>query len=697
METTIWNTPVAYLKSVGPKRAEVLATDLEISTFDDLLHYFPKKYVDRSRVTPIRDLRDGDLATIIGKLGRMDWVQSLKSPRLTTTIRDATGFVELTWFQAVKHVGSKFKEGDEVVCFGRITSFRDRLQITHPELEPLSDDPAESLSIMPFYGTTEKMKRLFMDSRGLRRTMKQLLEHADKIPEILPASVIHERGLMSRAEAFKNIHFPTSFQHLYEARRRLKFEELFFFELLMAKRKAIFARTRPAPPFVKVGDVFNEFYHKHLPFPLTNAQKRVVREIRNDLAKSVQMNRLVQGDVGSGKTMVALLSMLLAVDNGYQAAMMAPTEILAEQHYVNLSRYLEPLNIRLALVAGSQTKKQRQSAVYGLAAGITHIAVGTHALVEDSVEFFKLGLTIIDEQHKFGVRQRAALWLKGKDLLPHNMMMTATPIPRTLAMTLYGDADVSIIDELPPGRKPVKTEVYAESQRLTVIGFVKKQIAAGRQVYVVYPLVAESSKLDLLAAEQGYEAWQRALPDVPIGIVHGKMKPDAKDFEMKRFKEGATKILVSTTVIEVGVDVPNATVMVIENSERFGLSQLHQLRGRVGRGGEQSFCLLMSSKNVSQEAKKRLEAMCLTNDGFYISQIDLEIRGPGDFLGTRQSGLPDFRIADVTQDGDVIQEAKQSAFALIDADPGLTLDAHRPCAEYLHHYIQKFKLEELSA
>ncbi|MDW8333301.1 MAG: ATP-dependent DNA helicase RecG, partial [Bacteroidia bacterium] len=556
-----WTTSVAFLKSVGAKRAEVLAAELGISTYEDLLHYFPKKYVDRSRVTPIRELRDGDMAAIIGKLGRMEWVQSLKTPRLTTTIRDGTGYVELTWFQAVKHVGSKFKEGDEVVCFGKVSVYRDRLQIVHPELESLSDDPSEALAILPFYATTEKTKRLYMDSRGLRRAVKQLLEHADKIEENLPTSVVGEYGLISRSEAFKNIHFPAGFERLYEARRRLKFEELFFFELAMARRRAILTRSRPAPAFSRVGQTFNEFYHKHLPFPLTNAQKRVIKEIRADLAKNVQMNRLVQGDVGSGKTMVALFSMLLAVDNGYQAALMAPTEILAEQHYVNLSRYLDPLNVRVALISGGRSAKERRAALYGLAAGLTHIAVGTHALIEDSVEFHKLGLTIIDEQHKFGVRQRAALWLKGKDVLPHNMMMTATPIPRTLAMTLYGDADVSIIDELPPGRKPVKTEVYSETQRLTVVGFVKKQIAEGRQAYVVYPLVAESSKLDLLAAEQGYEAWRRALPDVPIGIVHGKMKPEAKDLEMRRFKEGTTKILVSTTVIEVGVDVPNATVM----------------------------------------------------------------------------------------------------------------------------------------
>jgi ATP-dependent DNA helicase RecG len=697
METDFWNTPIAYLKSVGPKRAEILAAELEIRVYDDLLHYFPKKYVDRSRVMPIRELRDGDTATIIGRLGRMEMIQSTKSPRLTTTLRDATGYVELTWFQAARHTATKYKEGDEVLCFGRVSTFRDKKQIAHPELEPLPTDPTEALNILPFYGTTEKMKRAYMDSRGMRRMVKQLLEHADKIPENLPAGVLREYRLMSRAEALKNIHFPANFQHLYDARRRLKFEELFFFELVMARRKALFARSRPAPAFVKVGEHFNNFYHRHLPFPLTNAQKRVIREIRADLAKTVQMNRLVQGDVGSGKTIVALFSMLLAVDNGYQAALMAPTEILAEQHYANLSRYLEPLNIRVALIAGSQTKKLRRSAVYGLAAGITHVAVGTHALVEDSVQFYNLGLTIIDEQHKFGVRQRAGLWLKGKDILPHNMMMTATPIPRTLAMTLYGDADVSIIDELPPGRKPVKTEVYSESQRLTVIGFIQKQIAAGRQAYIVYPLVAESSKLDLLAAEQGHEAWQRALPNVRIGIVHGKMKPEAKDVEMKLFKEGVTKILVSTTVIEVGVDVPNATVMVIENSERFGLSQLHQLRGRVGRGGEQSYCLLMTSKNISQEAQKRLDAMCLTNDGFYISQIDLEIRGPGDFLGTRQSGLPDFRVADVTQDADVIQQAKQAAFALVDADPALKDEQHQNCAHHLARYVEKFKLEELSA
>lgn len=697
-----WERDVAYLRGVGPKRATLLREALEVHTFKDLAMLFPRKYVDRSQVTKIKDvtyLNEGQFVTLVGKLGKFDAPPGGKVTRLVSTLRDETGWAELTWFQGARYVASKFKEGEEVVIFGRVGFFQQKLQFTHPEIESLRDgeDTLDALKIVPFYSSTEALKKQGLDARGLRRLTHALIAGADEpFPEILTPEILTEYRLPNRPFALANIHFPQDFPQLEQAKRRFKFEEFFFFELIMARRKTFLQPQRGARPFTRVGELFNEFYANHLPFTLTGAQKRVVKEIRHDLAKPIQMNRLVQGDVGSGKTMVAVLAMLLALDNGYQALLMAPTEILAEQHFHNIYRYLSPLNVSIELVVGAQRKKLRNSIIYNLVTGTSKIAVGTHALLEESIQFQNLGLTIIDEQHKFGVLQRARLWSKAP-VYPHNLAMTATPIPRTLGLTLYGDVDLSIIDELPPGRKPVKTVVKSQANRLEVNGFVAKQLALGRQIYIVYPLVEESAKLDLAAVTEGYESTCRAFPNARVGIVHGKMKPDAKEFEMQRFKKGETHILVSTTVIEVGVDVPNASVMVIENAERFGLSQLHQLRGRVGRGAEQSFTILVASHKLSKEARRRLDAMTMTNDGFKISEIDLEIRGPGDFMGTRQSGLPEFRIANIATDGAILEQAKTAAFDLARRDALLQAPECAALKAFFEAYVAQHNLQDLIA
>ncbi len=689
-----WKQEITYLKKVGPKRAELLNSEAGISVFGDLLTYFPRKYVDRSQVHRIRDIRS-EMAqvTLLGKITEIEEVKGNKGPRLNATFTDGTGTVELVWFKGVKFMKESLKVGEEIVVFGGPRIFGRSIQIAHPEIEK-GKSPEElihSLKIIPLYNSTEKLKLGGLDSKGFRGILSSLLEIGkDEITENLAPWIMQKYGMLSRRNAFQQIHFPDDFEHLQKGQDRLKFEEFFFFQLIMAHRKLVEQPLRPSHPFPTVGKHFNEFYEKFIPFELTGAQKRVLREIRADLKRPIQMNRLVQGDVGSGKTMVAFMAMLLAIDNGFQAAIMAPTEILAEQHFSKIKAYCQPLGLKVAMLTGSVKGSARNQLLLELREGIIDILVGTHALIEDHVRFKRLGMVVVDEQHKFGVMQRAKLWGKA-DLSPHNMVMTATPIPRTLALTLFGDIDVSKIDELPPGRKPVITAVRTEAQRLQVFGFMQKELDAGRQVYVVYPLVEENEKLDLIAVTEGYEALSRRFGVEKVGIVHGRMKSDAKDYEMQRFKRGETTILVATTVIEVGVDVPNASVMVIENSNRFGLSQLHQLRGRVGRGADQSFCILMSGPKPSEDAKKRMRAMVDTHDGFKIAEIDLKLRGHGDFLGTRQSGtIPELRLANFLEDADIFEMAREAAFTLIQNDPALEKPEHQGVKAYLDQYRRKY-------
>jgi ATP-dependent DNA helicase RecG len=689
-----WKQEITYLKKVGPKRAEMLNADAGIFLFGDLLTYFPRKYVDRSQVHRIRDIRS-DMAqvTLLGKITAFEETKGQKGGRLNATFTDGSGEIELVWFKGLRYVKETLKIGEEIVVFGSPKIFGRTIQIAHPEIEKgkSPEEMVHSLKIIPLYASTEKLKNAGLDSKGFRAIVSNMMEMGkDEISENLSPAIMQKYGLLSRRNAFMQIHFPDDFQMLEKGQNRLKFEEFFFFQLIMAHRKLVEQPLRPSHPFPVVGRHFNEFYEKYIPFELTGAQKRVLKEIRADLRRPIQMNRLVQGDVGSGKTMVAFMAMLLALDNGFQAAIMAPTEILAEQHYSKIKGYGAPMGVRVAMLTGSVKGAARKQLLLELAGGHIDILVGTHALIEDHVRFQRLGLVVVDEQHKFGVMQRAKLWSKA-DLSPHNMVMTATPIPRTLALTLFGDIDVSKIDELPPGRKPVLTAVRTEAQRLQVFGFMQKEIEAGRQVYVVYPLVEENEKLDFIAVTEGYEAMSRRFPDLHVGIVHGRMKPEAKDFEMQRFKKGETKILVATTVIEVGVDVPNASVMVIENSNRFGLSQLHQLRGRVGRGAEQSYCILMASEKNSEDAKKRLRAMVDTHDGFKIAEIDLKLRGHGDFLGTRQSGvIPELRLANFIEDGELFEIAREAAFALISEDPALAKPENQGIRAYLDQYRKKY-------
>lgn len=674
-----WETGITYLKKVGPKRATVLEQEAGIKTYGDLLHYFPRKYIDKSQLYQIRQIRsDVSFVTLIGKIDSFELIKGKKGSRLIGYFSDESGELELIWFKGIRWVREKIKEGQEIVVFGSPRFFGRKAQIAHPEVEILQDRETylKSLKIVPDYPSTEKLKAAGLDSKGIRGLMTYLLEIGTQdLRESLSPSIMSTFRLMRHKEAFLQIHFPDSFDQLREAQRRLKFEELFFFQLLQAQRRLVEQPRHPAFPFPKVGDYFNTFFHEHLPFELTGAQKRVIKEIRRDLSKATQMNRLVQGDVGSGKTIVAFMIMLIALDNGFQATMMAPTEILAEQHYNNLLKYGGPLGLRVGFLSGSVRGAARKQLLFELEEGHVHILVGTHAVIEDPVRFQSLALVVVDEQHKFGVLQRAKLLRKAPGFparYPHNLAMTATPIPRTLAMTVYGDMDGSRIDELPPGRTPVITAVRGEGQRLEVFGFIKRELSKGRQAYIVYPLVEESEKLDYLAVTEGYEAISRAFPkpDYQVGIIHGRMKPEDKEQEMQRFKKHETNILVATTVIEVGVDVPNATLMVIENAEKFGLSQLHQLRGRVGRGGEQSYCILMvGGKKTSEEAKKRLRAMVNTTDGFEIARFDLRLRGPGDFLGTRQSGIPEFKLAHIVEDETILMEANAAATELVETDP----------------------------
>lgn len=670
-------TPLAYLKGVGPKRAELLQKELGLFTYEHLLHHYPFRYIDRTRFYKIGELNpDMPLVQVIGKVVSKDTIGEKQKKRIVIKFEDETGRMELVWFQSLKWVEENIYRGNTYIAFGKPNFFNGSFSISHPDLENYprkQTGVAGNITLQPIYSSTEKLKKAFLDSKGIQKLIYQVLElHINEVRETLPKYILEKYKLIGKKDALISIHFPSNTNMLQQAERRLKFEELFFIQLQLLHNKHLRSLKFKGALFNDVGDRIHKFYNEIIPFDLTNAQKRVVKEIRIDTQRGTQMNRLVQGDVGSGKTVVALMSMLLANDNGYQACMMAPTEILARQHYESLVGMLKGELANVAILTGTTTKKQRTVLHAQLENGEIDILVGTHALIEDKVKFKNLGLVVIDEQHRFGVEQRAKLWKKNS-IPPHILVMTATPIPRTLAMTLYGDLDVSVIDELPAGRKPIETKHLLESQRMRMFGFMKQEIAKGRQVYVVYPLIKESEKLDLLHLEAGIEqlGYQFPLPQYQISIVHGKLNNVDKQFEMQRFIDGKTQIMVATTVIEVGVNVPNASVMVIENAERFGLSQLHQLRGRVGRGAEQSFCILMSGNKLNPTSKKRLETMVRTNNGFEISEIDLELRGPGDITGTQQSGTVELKVADLVKDQVILKEARNTVIEIFDQDPNL--------------------------
>ncbi len=675
------DTPIEFLKGVGPKRAELLRAEVEIFNFQDLLCFFPFRYIDRSRFYMIREVT-GDMpyVQIRGKISDIQLHGKQRTTRMTATLSDATGSLELVWFRGFKWLKDKFKPGIEYIVFGKPTLFGRFYNIAHPEVEPVTPGAINQSSAMqPVYNSTEKLRARGLDSKGIGRLLKTLLESsAGHIPETLPESILKPLKLVSRETALHEIHFPTNTQSLQKAQARLKFEELFYLQLNLLRQKLVRLDKAKGYIFSVVGENFNNFFFNRLAFELTGAQKRVMKEIRSDTLSGKQMNRLLQGDVGSGKTVIAVMSMLIALDNGFQACLMAPTEILAFQHYESVRNMLKDMGVQLALLTGSSKQSERKTILSGLKEGSIRIIIGTHALIEDVVAFDRLGMAVIDEQHRFGVAQRARLWAKSTTP-PHVLVMTATPIPRTLAMTLYGDLDVSVIDELPPGRKPIKTVHQYDRNRLKVFGFIRDQIAKGRQVYVVYPLIKESEKLDLKDLNDGYESIVREFPppQYAVSIVHGKMKPADKDWEMQRFVSGSTQIMVATTVIEVGIDVPNASVMVIESAERFGLSQLHQLRGRVGRGADQSYCILMSKDALSADARKRLGVMVSTNDGFQIAETDLQLRGPGDIQGTQQSGLLDLKIADLTKDEAILKYARAQARDLLENDPNIQKSENR--------------------
>jgi ATP-dependent DNA helicase RecG len=682
MGTAFLDTPIEYLKGIGPQRAEVLKKELGMYTFRDLLTHYPFRYVDRTRFQNIKDVtEDLPFVQFRGVIESLTVIGTKRAQRLVAVFRDNTGIIELVWFQGHKWMAEKLRTQTEYIVFGKPTRFGGKYNIAHPEIElATAENLALKSAFQAVYSSTEKLKTKGLDSEGLRKIIKQLiaLMPPGTLEESLSEEVLSDYKLVSKEDAVKHIHFPDNNLHLQKAQYRLKFEELFYVQLKLLRLHHQTVKTVPGAVFSKVGHYFNEFYNKHLPFQLTNAQKRVVKEIRTDMGSGHQMNRLLQGDVGSGKTLVALLSMLLALDNNFQACLMAPTEILANQHFITISEQVFHLGINVKLLTGSSTQKERKSLLAQLQNGDIHILIGTHALIEDNVMFKNLGLVVIDEQHRFGVAQRAKLRDKGK-IPPHILIMTATPIPRTLAMTFYGDLDTSVIDEMPPGRKPIKTMHFMEPQRLRVIGFIREQISLGRQVYIVYPLIQESEKMDLQNLQKGYEDIVKEFPppQYQVSIVHGKLKADQKEFEMQRFVKGETQIMVATTVIEVGVNVPNASVMVIESAERFGLSQLHQLRGRVGRGAEQSYCILMTSYKLGKDSRTRMETMVRTNDGFEISEVDLKLRGPGDIEGTQQSGVLDLKIADLVHDGQILQMARTAAQTVLNEDGELKLDKNK--------------------
>ena len=668
-----FNTPIEYLKGVGPQRAVLLNKELNIFTYGDLIQHYPFRYEDRTRFFTIQEIHNEmPYVQLKGKITSKELIGAGPKRRMVCYLQDETGKIELVWFQGVSWIAEKIRVGVEYVAFGKPSKFGNHFNIAHPELEEVAlASPEKARSMQPVYPLTERLRSRRLDTRAISKLMQELLGIArDKIRETLPERILRSEKLLAKKDALIGIHFPSDHEALGRAQRRLKFEELFYIQLRLLKLKLVRKEKYRGIPF-NDASLVTRFYQDHLPFQLTEAQKKVIREIYADMRSGKQMNRLLQGDVGSGKTIVGFICMLLVVGSDAQCALMAPTEILAQQHFNNLQKYADRMQITTALLTGSTRKKARSEVHEGLLSGKLKILIGTHALLEEEVQFRKLGLAVIDEQHRFGVSQRSKLWQKNEDVFPHVLVMTATPIPRTLAMTLYGDLDVSVIDELPAGRKPIRTIHKYDAHRLEVNHFLKKQIEAGRQVYIVYPLIEESAKVDLKHLMDGYESACRAFPDVAISILHGKMKPDAKDYEMARFVRGETRIMVATTVIEVGVDVPNASVMIIENAERFGLSQLHQLRGRVGRGAEQSYCLLITDYKLGKESKARIETMVRTNNGFEIAETDLKLRGPGDLMGTQQSGVLDLLIADLGRDGQLLQRAREVAGDILEKDPDL--------------------------
>ncbi|MCZ8088954.1 ATP-dependent DNA helicase RecG [Flavobacterium sp.] len=682
MSYQLLQTPIEYLKGVGPQRGELLRKELGIHRYEDLINFYPNRYIDRTRYYKINELQNNPAEVqIIGKIINIKTVEFGKAKkRLVATFVDETGEMELVWFQGHKWIRESLKINIPYVIFGKVTSFNGQYNMAHPEMELLSEHEQSLRSaLQPVYPSTETLTNRGISNRVVNKMMQQLfLETQAKFTETLPQYLLDELKLIPKNAALFNIHFPKSPELLAKAQFRLKFEELFFIQLQLITKNLVRKHKIKGHPFTIIGENFNNFYKNHLPFELTNAQKKVLKEIRNDLGSNAQMNRLLQGDVGSGKTIVALMAMLIALDNGFQSCLMAPTEILANQHFNGLTELASTLNINIKILTGSTKTSERKIIHEELENGSLHILIGTHALLEDKVQFQNLGLAIIDEQHRFGVEQRSKLWKKN-EIPPHVLVMTATPIPRTLAMSLYGDLDVSVIDELPPGRKPIQTVHRYDSNRLKVWKFIKDEIAKGRQIYIVYPLIQESETMDYKDLMDGYESISRdfPLPNYSISIVHGKMKPAEKDSEMKRFAEGKTNIMVATTVIEVGVNIPNASVMIIESAERFGLSQLHQLRGRVGRGAEQSYCILMTSHKLSNESKIRLETMCKTNDGFEIAEVDLKLRGPGDIMGKQQSGVLNLQIADLVKDKDILVVARNEAIKLLKKDSSMSLPEHQ--------------------
>lgn len=668
----ILNQDIQYLPGVGPKKRDMLQKELGISKISDLLEYYPYKYVDRSRIYTINELRsDMPFVQVKGRiLGFEEFGSGPRKKRLVAHFTDGTGIADIVWFSGIKYATQQFKVNTEYIVFGKPTLYGGRYQFAHPDIDKAEDLQLSQMGMQPYYITTEKMKKAGLTSRSIEKITKAMLEKMNQpLPETLPPFIANRLRLVERDTALRHVHYPKTAEELQSARFRLKFEELFYVQLNILRYASDQKKKYRGYTFPRIGEIFNSFYSDHLPFSLTDAQKRVMREIRSDLGSGRQMNRLLQGDVGSGKTLVALMTMLIALDNGYQACIMAPTEILAEQHLATIREFLGDMDIRVELLTGIVKGKRRKTVLGGLASGSVDILVGTHAVIEDTVQFSKLGLVVVDEQHRFGVAQRARLWSKSQNP-PHVLVMTATPIPRTLAMTIYGDLDVSVIDQLPPGRKPIVTIHKYNNQTTSLYSGIRQQIKEGRQVYIVFPLIKESEKLDIQNLEEGFEILKEVFPEFRLSKVHGKMKPAEKDEEMQKFVNGETQILVATTVIEVGVNVPNASVMVILNAERFGLSQLHQLRGRVGRGASQSYCILVTKPQLTNETRKRIDIMCDTNDGFLIAEADLKLRGPGDLEGTQQSGMAfDLKIADIARDGQIVQMAREEAQKIIEQDP----------------------------
>jgi len=688
--STLLHTPIEYLKGVGPKKGNVLRNELGIFTYQDLLYYFPFRYVDRTVIHNIKDIPQIEgYVQLKGKITSFKEAGKGRGKRLTAIFRDDSGAIELIWFTGASWLIKSLKQNTPYKLYGKAKQFGLKWNISHPELEEINlNIPAET-GLQSVYHSTDKLTKSYLHSKGIEKIIKNLLPQLKgHLIENLPDWIVRDLNLMSREEALTSIHSPKRFDEAKKAQTRVKFEELFFLQLELLIRKQISQKKIKGYSFDKVGDFFTEFFNNHLPFELTGAQKRVIKEIRNDMHGGLHMNRLLQGDVGSGKTLVALMTMLIALGNGYQACFMAPTEILANQHYTTVKEFLQEMDVEIALLTGSTKKKDRRILHEKLQAGEIHILIGTHALLEDVVKYKNLGLAIIDEQHRFGVAQRSKMWKKN-DLPPHILVMTATPIPRTLALTFYGDLDVSVIDELPPGRKAIQTRHYFEGSRLRVFKFIEQEIDKGRQVYIVYPLIKESEKMDYANLMDGYESIQRRFkrPKYNVSIVHGQMKADAKDYEMKLFADGITNIMVATTVIEVGVNVPNASIMIIESAEKFGLSQLHQLRGRVGRGAEQSYCLLMTGNKLSADAKVRMETMVRTNDGFEISEADLKLRGPGDIMGTQQSGILNLKLADLAKDGQLVTLAREKARELLEKDPKFKDEQHQKIAQQLRKIL----------